>query len=207
MGMSKAEYLAAYSEFFNLETRIRPIPYTISDPDCADLMAASDILLSAVDRPPATLGISLVAARFQRPHIDAKSGATYVGKDDVSWGGELRIRIPGTRRCCGCMGEADWEQAIQELSLSEAESMAARRASDPHKERPGTSPMMIDAVASTVQTGFWRFIMGEIRESMWLHLNGNQPKQEWEDWTTKANASTCRCCGPDGIVGLGDLGM
>lgn len=204
VGMPKAEAVAAMASGFNPGARIVPIVGTISDSEAADAVTSADVVFSCVDRDEARIGVAALATRFFRPHFDLSAGTAFTRSRDAAWGGDIRVGLPGSRGCVGCMTNLDVARAVKALSLAREQEVQLRQQNDPFGERPGSWSGLIDAVVGQATLLFWRLFLGELGDSIWLHLDANGVEPRWGNWTRRQKRR-CRLCSASGIAGLGDL--
>ena len=154
VGMFKAEADACMVEALIPESRVAPLVGTISDVKAARAVASADMVFTCVDSDSARLGTAIIAARYNRVHIDVSGGAAFTRNRHFSAGGEVRLAVPGSAGCVGCMGIYDWDAALHELSASADEERRLRSATDWQSERPGSSGFILSSVTGTAMSVF-----------------------------------------------------
>jgi len=206
VGLPKAEAVARMARLLDPDANVAPLVTVLSDPRAAEAAALSELMITCVDRQPARMMAAGVAARFCRVHMDLAGGAAFTESRAVSAGGEVRLALPGSSGgCVGCMNDGqDWPTAVRDMNESAEGQRDERLRNDPHGERPGSCGAVLSSVLGTGMLLFWRLLQGRLRRSVWLHLDANGDRPEWQDWTRLAGAGECRVCTVDDVRGLGE---
>jgi len=206
VGMPKAFAVECMAKKLNPDARVLPIFATISNRAAIEAVIASDVIISCLDRDAGRVAAAILAALYDRVHLDLAGGTAYTESHDQAVVGEVRLALPGSPPCVAGMGlQQSWDDAIEELNQSAEAEQQRRHANDPHAERPGTCAAVHHSVIGHGMMLFWRLLQGKVKASVWDHLDMNGPRPVWHDWTMLASARTCRACSENGLRGLGDL--
>jgi len=204
----KAEAVAALVKVLAPWCQLTPLVATLSDREVLDLIMHSDVAITCVDNPAARLGVAVLCARHGVVHLDATGGTAYTADGQVAVGGEVRVALPGSPGCVGCMERTDRRQALANLSLTPAAELLQRTSTNWLQQRPGSWLEVLLPVVGELVQELIRVVQGKRRRSIWLHYwHGAEEVPCWEDWTVQAQGVSPQCpvCSPWGVRGRGDL--
>jgi len=202
VGMPKAQAVALLIRALVPDANVIPIVGTLSDRQVAEAVIGSDVIFSDVDDDAARVGAAVLAARYDRVHIDAAGGMAYV-PGGVASGGEVRLFVPGTSGCVACFGRYSFEEIERILNLPAGEEKQRRAQTSWLGQRPGSwGDVLLPVVGEALQL-FWRLLRGEVTRSTWLHYeHAGNGRPVWQDWSA-GRQPRCPVCGQQ--QGLGDL--
>jgi len=208
VGKHKAEVLAAKYSWLEPGLNVNPIPYSLSDREAVEAIIRSEIVFSCVDRNAARSGVSLPAQLYNRIHFDFAGGGVRTRGGHFSVAGEVRCALPGLSPCVWCMKENNWDWEIDQLDRPDEKELNDRISADWRGgDKEGSCKAVISSVVGNGMMLFIRLVQGKLIRSVHQHFDSNDLLPGWSDWSWRARRRRCRCCGKNGIAGLGDLGM
>jgi molybdopterin/thiamine biosynthesis adenylyltransferase len=204
VGWPKAEAVAA--TIMAMVPGSHPVPFSngLDTEEVVNELCTSDVVFTAVDEDSARLGVAILATRYHLLQIDVSGGCSWISRDVAEVGGELRIFVPGTLGCLGCMTKTNLRDA-EHLLMANVQQERERRAQlDWRGMKAGSSADILFPVLGEAVQSFWAILSGELRHSVWWHYGkGRNGMPVWEDWSNKRSWRRCRICSHQ--AGLGDL--
>ena len=118
VGLPKAHAVGGTIAGITGNTKLVCMNASLSDPEVLDMVRMADFVFTATDESAVALATAVVAARHHIVHIDIRGGMAWTGRRQAVAGGELRVFIPGSRGCLGCMDRYNWQEALHLLGLT-----------------------------------------------------------------------------------------
>ncbi len=160
---------------------------SVTSPKGLAALRHADILISCVDDDGARLAIAMVAALYLKPLLDIGSGISRInGRREM--GGDVRLVLPGERRCLACFGGFARPEDIDAL----IENRPVNRPWNAH--RAGSLRSLNEINVHYGLRLLEDMFAGELTHSTWLRLawQGSIPSIEVLEPPMQHNCPLCR---------------
>lgn len=120
--VSKAAAIAARVADLSPATRLHVVTERVQRLKAVFALARCDLLISAPDHDAARFITAALASAYLRPHLDVGSAVQRATESSNYLGADIRLTIPGQRRCLACFGGLASMGDLEVLARSNAET-------------------------------------------------------------------------------------
>jgi molybdopterin-synthase adenylyltransferase len=204
VGKPKARVAAGYVRKIARGANVETVSGGVQDATAA--FRGCDVLFGCADNDGARLSMNQIALKYFIPYIDTGVEIFVEGDRVRDMGGQVRVVVPGVTGCLECAGAIDHEDAT--ASLLSADDLAVRGAAG-YVNGTGLTPapavITLNAViASLAAQEFVDMVARRDRVSPWNYFLYDATGPAVERLAFERSPE-CPMCGPDGILGMGDL--